>query len=240
MFLIRHPFLVIFSVALVESMLLAKVGTTIGWGMTIGLILLSTMVGSMMMRQQGFQTFRRLQIAMARGENPGPEILEGVMIMAGGLLLMTPGFISDSIGFFLLIPLTRKALVALLAKRLANLPLAANVVQDQWSYDYRPGRGYRAAGGQDYAGGRVYEGGQVYEGERVDVPASRPTNAESIDVIMVRAPVVDDPVRSAVKDTNVAATKPSASDASAGGSAKSASSPGQTGVIEGEFLPRED
>lgn len=233
MFLIRHPFLVIFGVALVESMLLAKVGTTIGWGMTIGLILLSTMAGSMMMRQQGFQTFRRLQIAMARGENPGPEILEGVMIMAGGLLLMTPGFISDSIGFFLLIPLTRKALVALMARRLANLPMAANVVQDQWSYDYRPGRGYRATGGQ------------VYEGERVDVPAGRPVDAESIEVIVVRAPAVADPVRSGVEDArsehaSVEATTSSGPDTAAGSPPKTASSPGKTGVMEGEFLPRED
>lgn len=158
MFFIKHPFLVIFTVALLESMLLAKIGSTIGWGITIALILLSTVAGSLMMRQQGFQTFRRLQLAMARGENPGPEILEGVMIMAGGLLLMTPGFISDSIGFLLLIPVTRKALVTLVARRLADLPLAANVVQDQWTYDYRPG----------------HPQGTVYEGERVDTPASRP------------------------------------------------------------------
>lgn len=122
MFLIRHPFLVIFSVALLESMLLAQVGSSIGWGLTIGLILLSTMIGSLMMRQQGFQTFRRLQMAMARGENPGPEILEGVLIMAGGLLLMTPGFISDSIGFFLLIPVTRQFILVLIARRLADIP----------------------------------------------------------------------------------------------------------------------
>lgn len=175
MFLIRHPFLVLFTVVLLESMLLAKVGSAIGWGMTIGLILLSTMVGSMMMRQQGFQTFRRLQLAMARGENPGSEILEGVMIMAGGLLLMTPGFVSDAIGFVLLIPFTRKALVSLIARRLADLPLAANVVQDQWTYGYRPGQAYRP--GQHR--------GEVYEGERVDAPVTRPVaDEERVDIVI--------------------------------------------------------
>lgn len=139
MFLVRHPFLVIFTIALLESMLLAKVGNTIGWGLTIALILLSTMLGSLMLRQQGFQTFRRLQLAMGRGENPGPDILEGVLIMAGGLLLMTPGFLTDSIGFLLLIPPTRKALLALIVRRLADLPQASGIVRDQWTYSYRAG-----------------------------------------------------------------------------------------------------
>lgn len=169
MFLIKHPFLVIFTVALLESMLLAKIGSTIGWGLTIALILLSTVVGSYMVRQQGFQTFQRLQLAMSRGENPGTDMLEGVLIMVGGLLLVTPGFISDSIGFLLLIPITRKALVALIARQLANLPMASSVVKDQWTYQYRPGHGR----------------GEVYEGERVDASVVHPSpEQERIEIIV--------------------------------------------------------
>lgn len=169
MFLLRHPFLVIFTIALVESMLLAKIGSTIGWGITILLILLSTVVGSYLVRQQGFQTFQRMQLAMSRGENPGSEILEGVLIMAGGLLLVTPGFISDGIGFLLLIPMTRKALVALIARQLANLPMASGVVKDQWTYQYRPGQGR----------------GEVYEGERVDSTVVEPVaETERVEIII--------------------------------------------------------
>ena len=85
-------------------MLLAKIGSTLGWGVTIALILLSTIVGSQLVRQQGFQTFQRLQLAMARGETR-PRNARRVLIMVAGLLLITPGFISDGIGFVLLIRL---------------------------------------------------------------------------------------------------------------------------------------
>lgn len=171
MFLLRHPFLILFTVVLLESMLLAKVGSTIGWGLTILLILLSTFVGSYMVRQQGFQTFQRLQRAMARGENPGPEILEGFFIMAGGMLLVTPGFISDTLGFLLLIPFTRKALVLWVSRQLANLPMSAGVVQDQWTYGFRPGQG------------------QVYEGERADPPVTRPVSEqERLEIIITTEP----------------------------------------------------
>lgn len=212
MFLIKHPFLVIFTVALLESMLLAKIGSTIGWGLTIALILLSTVVGSYMVRQQGFQTFQRLQLALSRGENPGTDMLEGVLIMVGGLLLVTPGFISDSVGFLLLIPFTRKALVAMIARQLANLPMPSAVVKDQWTYQYRPGRG------------------EVYEGERVDATVARPTpKTERIDVIVVST--------SAGAASNDADTHQDAGRQDRTSSVDDLRSPG---VIEGEFSRKDD
>ncbi len=212
MFLIKHPFLVIFTVALLESMLLAKIGSTIGWGLTIALILLSTVVGSYMVRQQGFQTFQRLQLAVSRGENPGTDMLEGVLIMVGGLLLVTPGFISDSVGFLLLIPFTRKALVALIARQLANLPMASGVVKDQWTYQYRPGRG------------------EVYEGERVDATVVRPApETERIEVIVVST--------STGAASNDAGTQ---QDAGRQGRTSSVDDLQSPGVIEGEFSRKDD
>lgn len=212
MFLIKHPFLVIFTVALLESMLLAKIGSTIGWGLTIALILLSTVVGSYMVRQQGFQTFQRLQLAVSRGENPGTDMLEGVLIMVGGLLLVTPGFISDSVGFLLLIPFTRKALVALIARQLANLPMASGVVKDQWTYQYRPGRG------------------EVYEGERVDTTVVRPApETERIEVI-----VVSTSTGAASNETG------SQQDAGRQGRTSSVDDLQSPGVIEGEFSRKDD
>lgn len=213
MFLIKHPFLVIFAVALLESMLLAKIGSTIGWGLTIALILLSTVVGSYMVRQQGFQTFQRLQLALSRGENPGTDMLEGVFIMVGGLLLVTPGFISDGVGFLLLIPFTRKALVALIVRQLANLPMASTVVKDQWTYQYRPGQGR----------------GEVYEGERVDASVVRPTpDVERIEIIVTSA---------SPGSVSGAATQ---EDSRRHGRTTTPDDVQSSGVIEGEFSRKDD
>ena len=109
MLLLRHPFLVFFVFSLAEAVLLAKVGTQIGWGWTILAIVATAMIGSAMWRQQGLETWRRLNERMARGELPGSELIEGVMLIVGGALLITPGFITDTIGFLLLLPWSRKA-----------------------------------------------------------------------------------------------------------------------------------
>ena len=109
MFFMRHPFLVFFLFSLSEAMLLAKVGTLIGWGWTILAIVATAMIGSAMWRQQGLETWRRVNQRMAEGELPGQELIEGVMLIVGGALLITPGFITDTIGFLLLFPVTRKA-----------------------------------------------------------------------------------------------------------------------------------
>jgi len=60
-----------------------------------------------MLRSQGFHTMKKLQDAIARGEVPAMEIIEGPMLLVGGALLLTPGFFTDAMGFYLLIPQTR-------------------------------------------------------------------------------------------------------------------------------------
>lgn len=217
MFFLRHPFFVIFTVALLESMLLAKIGSTLGWGITIALILLSTIVGSQLVRQQGFQTFQRLQLAMARGENPGPEMLEGVLIMVAGLLLITPGFISDGIGFVLLIPFTRKLLINVLSRQFVGMPGASTVVRDQWTYDYRsgfpPGADSRTSGARR---------GDVYEGEGVDIDNLR-TAAGPVEIII----------------TTTTSSRPD--DAPAGDSSgDDVARSRHPDVLEGEFTRKED
>ncbi|MCG8669632.1 MAG: FxsA family protein [Pseudomonadales bacterium] len=109
MFFVRHPFLVFFLFSLSEAILLANVGTKIGWGWTILAIVSTAMIGSAMWRQQGLETWRRVNQRMAQGELPGSELIEGVMLIVGGALLITPGFITDTIGFLLLFPVSRKA-----------------------------------------------------------------------------------------------------------------------------------
>jgi UPF0716 protein FxsA len=112
MFFLRHLFISFFLFALAEAVLLAQVGAAIGWGITIGLIVLTALLGSIMFRRQGLLTLTRLNQRMAQGEMPGQEMLEGVLILLGGALLMTPGFLTDAIGFIFLIGASRRCLAA--------------------------------------------------------------------------------------------------------------------------------
>ncbi len=110
-------FLFIFIFALLEAMVLAKVAELTGWVFTILATVATAMLGSVLFRWQGLETWLRLNQRMAQGQMPGGELVEGVLLLLGGALLITPGFITDGIGFVLLLPPTRKALAAWMVRR---------------------------------------------------------------------------------------------------------------------------
>lgn len=100
--------LVIFTVVpLVELYVMVKVGGLIGVAPTIALILLTGIAGAYLARTQGFDLMRRIQSELAEGRLPTGELLDGAMVLAGGILLLTPGFCTDLMGFSLLVPFTR-------------------------------------------------------------------------------------------------------------------------------------
>jgi len=109
-------FLFIFVFALLEAMVLGQVAQAVGWGVTILLTVFTAMLGSVLFRSQGLQTWMRLNSRLQRGEVPGQELVEGVMLLLGGALLITPGFITDAIGFVLLLPQGRRMLAAQVVK----------------------------------------------------------------------------------------------------------------------------
>ncbi len=100
--------LIILVVPLAEIYLLLEVGSLIGALPTVVLVVFTAVLGSWLLRQQGFVTFRRFQESLARGEVPAYEIIEGPLILLGGLLLLTPGFITDIMGIVCLIQPLRK------------------------------------------------------------------------------------------------------------------------------------
>ncbi|MVF11135.1 FxsA family protein [Ketobacter sp. MCCC 1A13808] len=110
-------FLFIFIFALLEAMVLGQVAQAVGWGVTILLTVLTAMLGSALFRWQGLQTWVRLNKRIQRGEMPGNEMVEGVMLLLGGALLITPGFITDGIGFLLLLPHTRRGMASYVIKK---------------------------------------------------------------------------------------------------------------------------
>lgn len=116
MFLIL--FLLFVLIPVVELSVLIRVGEVLGTWTTIGLVLFTAVVGVSLVRSQGLSTLMQVQQKLTRGEAPGQEIVEGMMLAMAGVLLVIPGFVTDFIGLLLLTPLTRRPIAALVFKRM--------------------------------------------------------------------------------------------------------------------------
>jgi UPF0716 protein FxsA len=95
-----------------------QVADAIGVLLTLLLLIASWPVGTWALRSQGRVAWRRLGDALAAGRRPGREVLNGVLVLLGGLLLIIPGFITDALGAFLLLPPTRAIARAVLTRNL--------------------------------------------------------------------------------------------------------------------------
>ena len=100
-------FLLFAVIPVIEIYLLLKIGSLIGALPTVALLLAVSLTGAWLVRQQGFEILRRIQAELAQGRLPAAELLDGAMVLVGGVLLMTPGFFTDFLGLFFLIPVTR-------------------------------------------------------------------------------------------------------------------------------------
>ena len=104
-------------VPIIEIYILIKVGGYIGILPTIALVILTAVIGASLLRSQGLQTYMRFNQSLSEGRLPANEILEGVALLVGGALLLTPGFFTDLIGFFCLLPITRRPVVTFLVNK---------------------------------------------------------------------------------------------------------------------------
>jgi len=103
-------FLVFTIVPIIEVWLLIKVGRVIGALPTVAILLAISLIGAWLARSQGFRTVIAIRDELAAGRLPAAHFLDGALILAGGILLLTPGFFTDFIGLFFLVPATRKLL----------------------------------------------------------------------------------------------------------------------------------
>jgi UPF0716 protein FxsA len=108
--------IVFIAVPLAELYVILQVGEAIGAIWTILLLAADSVFGSLLLRSQGRAVWRRFNEALAAGRMPHREVLDGVLVIFGGLLLLTPGFITDVLGLLLLIPPTRALVRATLAR----------------------------------------------------------------------------------------------------------------------------
>ena len=104
-----------------ELAVLIRVGVRIGVLNTVILTLIISAVGAWLARWQGFLVLTKIQDTLNRGLLPSVELIDGFLILAGGVLLLTPGFITDCVGLCLLFPPTRSLIRLLLRKKLENM-----------------------------------------------------------------------------------------------------------------------
>lgn len=103
---------------LIELYLLIKVGSYLGAARTILLVLGTGVIGAYLARLEGWRTWRKMQDNLNRGIAPTGDLVDGVLILAAGLLLITPGILTDIVGLGLLFPPTRSALKDYLRRKL--------------------------------------------------------------------------------------------------------------------------
>lgn len=113
-------FLLFTLIPVIELALLVQIGSRIGVALTIAIVLTTGAAGAWLARSQGLRALHRLQQALRQAQFPGDEIFDGVLILGGGLLLLTPGFLTDVIGFLVLVPGSRHAVKAFLKRSLRS------------------------------------------------------------------------------------------------------------------------
>ena len=100
-------FLALIAVPVVEIAVFIEVGGRIGLWSTVGLIVLTALIGTALLRHQGLSTLARAKASLDQGKLPMRELLDGVCLLIAGALLLTPGFVTDAAGTLLLVPFLR-------------------------------------------------------------------------------------------------------------------------------------
>lgn len=119
--LILGRLLLLFTVVpLVELVLLLEIGRRIGTAATVILILVTGIAGAVLAKQQGLGVLRRIRADATAGQPPGAALVDGLIILIAGALLITPGVLTDVVGFLCLIPASRRVLRAMLWAALAR------------------------------------------------------------------------------------------------------------------------
>lgn len=181
------------AVPVIEIALFIQVGDRIGLWPTLAVVLLTAVVGTAMLRHQGLEALRRVQQSLAEDRLPVREMFDGLCLLVAGALLLTPGFMTDAIGFLLFVPPVR-GLVAQAAVRYLlshGRVHVAGAGMHGGFHGAAPGGGPAAGDGPTAGAGRRPSGaGPVIDGEFQEVDPDAPSLAPGRD-----RPAGDDPGR---------------------------------------------
>src|SRR3954454_4111161 len=115
------PLVILFIlVPIAELAVIIQVGEQIGVVWTVAILVADSILGSLLMRSQGRAAWRRFNVTLQAGRPPAREVLDGILVIFGGALLLTPGFITDIFGIAFLLPPTRAVLRRVLVARFAH------------------------------------------------------------------------------------------------------------------------
>jgi len=121
------------AVPILELYVIIQVGQVIGVGWTILLLLAESALGAWLVRREGRRTWAALRQAVGTGRMPDRELADGALVLVGGTLLLTPGFVTDVVGFFLILPFTRpfarRGLTWLVTRRILRFSGTVRVVR---------------------------------------------------------------------------------------------------------------
>jgi len=106
----RLLFVLFIIIPVIEITVLIQVGAVLGIWPTIAIVIITAWLGAKYVRQQGLATLNSVQTKMAQGQMPSDEIVTGLMLLVAGVLLVTPGFVTDFFGLILLIPAVRQTI----------------------------------------------------------------------------------------------------------------------------------
>lgn len=151
-------FALLLVVPLIEIALFIQVGGLIGLWPTIAIVIATAAIGTALLRRQGLAALGELQARLSQGRDPGATLAHGALILVAGVLLLTPGFFTDAVGFALLVPPVRAGLIAALAQRITVVHMQRQAARHQAHGPHGP---------------------QTVEGEYEDVTASMAPGANS-------------------------------------------------------------
>ncbi|WP_371374372.1 FxsA family protein [Thalassotalea aquiviva] len=114
----RILFLLFVFMPILEILVLINVGALIGAWQTIAIVIITAWLGAYRVKQQGMATYQSVQHKLHTGEMPSDEIIGALLLLVSGVLLITPGFITDIFGFLILWPVTRQMMINLVKKKL--------------------------------------------------------------------------------------------------------------------------
>ena len=159
--------LIFFGVPLLEILVLIRVGQAIGPWWTILLLIADSLLGAWLIRREGGRAFRALSEALSSGRMPARELADGILILAGGLMMISPGFVLDILGIVLILPFTRP-----IGRRMLTRVVSSKLLAGGYAGPGAPGFGQPGPGGPGRNEGRPRPGSQgpVVEGEVVDPP----------------------------------------------------------------------
>jgi UPF0716 protein FxsA len=114
-------------VPLIELYILIKIGSYIGGLNTVLLVVLTAMLGAFLARLEGLRTLQQIQLSLSQGQIPAEELIDGVLILVGGIMLITPGVLTDLFALVLLFPFTRMFFKRWLRRRFDRMVSSGSV-----------------------------------------------------------------------------------------------------------------